>query len=178
MLRAVIILLIVFFTPFSFGKIMKFDNVSEMFTDRNDYPEYGGKPTFKILTETPLSIQLSTIVTNGDLNPLLLDQLTQQIQRTAVYAVYRIYTHTNYNGNLTVTILPLNIDTSQYLYDMKFTFSITKSKAQNLMSKFSGITDFEDIIQDDGFETWDDKFNDCCYYSDKLDVFFHALTSE
>lgn len=68
---------------------LQFASVSEMIEDRGDYA--AENETFKLLSTSPLKIQLAPDVVPGDLP----ENMQREVRRAALYAVYRTFVHTN-----------------------------------------------------------------------------------
>jgi len=80
----------------------QFGSVGEMIEDRADFSEELG--TFKLISAHPLHIQLAAQVVANDLPEVVLSE----VQRAAIYGVYRTLIHTNVD-KVRVTAVPMEV---------------------------------------------------------------------
>ncbi|MGL5345428.1 MAG: hypothetical protein ACRC9O_12800 [Plesiomonas sp.] len=160
----------------------QYKNISELMDEYNDYPTYTAEgveyPSFKVLSDKPLHIQISPRAMTGN-NP---DGLKYDSEKAAVYAVYRTLYQTPAQ-RVTVTVLPLFINTNtrgmEYLPSEKIEFSINKKQAANLAFEYGGIRNPDQLITSSG--NWSEQFEKCCYFdgdNSRLSKFTQALVSQ
>lgn len=160
----------------------QYKHITELMDEYNDYPTYSVKgtdyPSFKVLSDKPLHIQISprTMTVNDH------DGLKYDSDRAAVYAAYRTLYQTPAQ-KVTITVIPLLIDTKthkiEYLPVDKFKFSITKKQASNLLLKYSDIRNVNQLFTPTG--NWSKQFENCCYLEDGnpgLSEFTRVLISQ
>ncbi len=125
---------------------LSFPSVEVMIKKLGDYNEEIG--TFKIIKQSPLHIQLSPQVAEGETS----DQINEMVERAIVYGVYRTFIHTNVD-QITVTALPkeMNLNKSRvakYVYEYKRTVSKTRNEALALAKKHLGISSFPEMVSE------------------------------
>lgn len=121
----------------------KFSNISDMIEEFSDYSNSNG--TYKILSLSPLHIQLSPMVVAGDF-PEVIEEM---IKRAMIYGVYRSFIHTDIN-QITVTAIPMEINFKggkpRYLKGYERTFSINRDNAQQLVQKYLKVSKLSQLI--------------------------------
>jgi len=144
--------------------------IRKVFIDLNDYPEENGR--FKILSSTPLHIQLSPTIVDGDRK----DVIDEIVKRAIIYGVYRTFIHTKAD-KVTVTVLPKDLMKNRYFKQYKKTYTVDRSYAIEVSKLLLG-QNLSGLIDESLF--WSKSFKKG-YYSDQgepgLDRFFTALVS-
>ncbi|MGL5991591.1 MAG: hypothetical protein ACRCZT_08025 [Plesiomonas sp.] len=162
---------------FASAATVQYKHISKLIDEYNDYPTYNvdgvDYPSFKVLSENPLHIQISPRTMAGY-------GLKYDSEKAAVYAAYRTLYQTPAQS-VTVTVLPLLINTKtrsmEYLPSDQFEFSITKTQAANLLLKYGNIHNIEQLMTSSG--VWSEQFDKCCYRDNSgLSKFTQALISQ
>lgn len=129
-------------------KHAKYPTVSAMIDSSGDFSSDNG--TFKILSESPLHIQISEITMNGTPD----EQIKQETLKNIVYIAYQMFATTEIES-VTITSIPLFFDTEKHKSigfndNFKTTLTISKDNAKKVMEQFVGLTDFDDLLGADG----------------------------
>ncbi len=137
------------------GKPSSFSSVKEFFEKIGGYSESNG--TLKILSLSPLHIQLSPVVVKEDFP----ETIENEVRRALVDGIYRSFIHTNVN-QIVVTAVPLEIDFStkerRYVIGYKRTISKSRKEALDLVKRYLRVSSFSDLITD--FKVGDMVFSD------------------
>ncbi|HAU5500811.1 TPA: hypothetical protein JD203_02855 [Cronobacter sakazakii] len=142
----------------------QFKNIDALMENYNDYPTYtvDGQsfPSFKVLSETPLHVQISPRTLSGSST----QDIKYEANKAAVYAAYRTLYQTP-SESVKVTVLPISITPQprkiEYLGQQKYDFTVTKKQAINLLRKYSSISNADQLMSADG--EWSPDFENCCY---------------
>jgi hypothetical protein len=129
-------------------KHAKYPTVSAMIDSSGDFSSDNG--TFKVLSESPLHIQISEITMNGTPD----EKIKQETLKNIVYIAYQTFATTEIDS-LTITSIPLIFDTEKqkpigYDNNFKTTLTINRDKAKKVMEQFVELTDFDDLLGADG----------------------------
>lgn len=142
----------------------QYKNITELMDSYNDYPTYNIDGTdyqsYKVLTYKPLHIQISPRTLSGSTE----QDIKNESGKAAIYATFRTLFQTPADS-VKVTVIPLSITPQptkiEYLNAEKFTFSINKKQAINVLRKNSSIVNPDKIMSDNG--DWSKSFEQCCY---------------
>ena len=132
------------------AKHAKYQTIAAMIDSSGDFASDNG--TFKILSESPLHIQISEITLDGMPN----EQIKQETLKNIVYIAYQAFATTEIES-LIITSVPLIFDTEKqeiigYNDNFKTTLTIDRNKAKKVMEQFVGLTDFDDLLGVDAGE--------------------------
>lgn len=148
-----------------------FDSLTAMVEDFGDFSEENG--TFKVLATKPLHVQFSPQVVSEELP----ENVRYQVQRAALYGVYRTFVHTS-AGSVQVTAIPVEIDLKSHgLKKMKGpTVNVTVTRAQALaaVQKFIKVSDFSELVDPKQMGTiqldsWTKDFENLYYKEPNID---------
>lgn len=138
----------------------QFKSVAQLMDSYQDFRDYKDHPGFKVLSDKPLHIQVSPVVSEKN----SVEEIKTAIEKASVYAAYRSLYQTPATS-IKVTVLPLsiNMDTLEmkYLKTGKIDFTATKKQTVSLAKQYGNITNEDDIITASG--DWAPKFQSCCY---------------
>jgi hypothetical protein len=126
------------------AKHAKYQTVTAMLDSSGDFSSDNG--TFKILSESPLHIQISEITLDARPD----EQIKQETLKNIVYIAYQTFATTEIES-LSITSVPLMFDTEKqeligYNDNFKTTLTIDRKKAKMVMEQFVGLTDFDDLL--------------------------------
>jgi len=149
------------------AKHAKYPTVAAMIDSSGDFSSDNG--TFKILSESPLHIQISEITMDGMPD----EQIKQETLKNIVYIAYQTFATTEIES-LTITSVPLIFDTEKqktigYNDNFKTTLTVDRNKAKKVMEQFVGLTDFDELLGADG--------GDSQYFPDSPSPKFEKLKS-
>ncbi|QSD86498.1 hypothetical protein JMM80_21675 [Serratia marcescens] len=160
----------------------QFKNINDLMENYNDYPTYtvDGKdfPSFKVLSEKPLHIQISPRTLSGSSTK----DIKYESDKAAIYAAYRTLYQTPAD-RVKVTVLPISITPQprkiEYMTEDKYDFSITKKQAINLLRKHGNILNEDQLMSANG--EWSKAFEKCCYLEEGkpgLSIFAKELITQ
>lgn len=127
------------------GKHKFYASISEMVEELGDFSSENG--TFKIISQSPLHIQISNQTDKNGKKELMKKIAMQEI----VYVAYEAFATTNIS-KITITSVPSDIDEFTNNHKLVFineaatTITITKEKARQVMQSHLGTTNFDDMI--------------------------------
>lgn len=109
-----------------------------------EYDKQNG--TFKLISQKPLHIQVSTPTYNGDLEETIADQ----VKRDIVYVGFRVFAQTNIE-EIKITSLPLKWDNPKikdfdYIQELKQTVTLKRNRAKKILEKYYGHSDFTQLF--------------------------------
>lgn len=130
-------------------KPKSYTSITEMIEDGGEYA--ADNNTFKIVSNNPLHIQISNIVMPSQ----SVEELKKTSMHAIVYVAYNAFASTNIK-EITITSVPIIYDgaTSKNLgfkEEARYTATIKKEKAQQLMLKRIGTSNFADLLGDGDF---------------------------
>ncbi len=121
-----------------------YKDVSKMIEATGEYKKENG--TFKLISQKPLHIQLSTPTYNGDLE----ETVAEQVKRDIVYVSFRTFAQTTLD-EIKITSLPLKWDNPKlkdfdYIQEFKQTLTLRRSKAKAILERYYGHSDFTKLF--------------------------------
>jgi hypothetical protein len=124
--------------------LKQYRDVAAMIEDTDEYHQKNG--TFKIISQQPLHIQVSTLTYDGDLDETIRQQVIQDI----IYVGFRTFAQTDEN-EIKITSLPLKGDNPKhkdldYLQEFKQTATLKRNKAKAILEKYYGHSDFTKLF--------------------------------
>jgi hypothetical protein len=124
--------------------LKQYSDVAAMIEGTDEYHQKKG--TFKIISQQPLHIQVSTPTYDGDLE----ETIRQQVLGDIIYVGFRIFAQTKEN-EIKITSIPLKGDNPKlkdldYLQDFKQTATLKRSKAKVILEKYYGHSDFTKLF--------------------------------
>jgi hypothetical protein len=145
-----------------------YPTISAMIDSSGDYASDNG--TFKIISENPLHIQISKIV----MPDTPIDELKKGAMEGIVYIAYQAFASTGIK-DITITAVPLIYDATNdkklgFSEPARYTATISRDKAQEVMQKIVGITNFDDLL---GYDAGEGQ-----YVADSPAPAFEKLKSE
>lgn len=121
---------------------LHFADVPAMIEDFGDYSAETG--TFKLVSDSPLEIQIATLVAAGDLP----ENVQRELRRAALYGVYRTFVHTD-AGAVKVKVVP-NVMTSATERSIQDTPSlevtVTREQALQAVQSLVPAESFSDLV--------------------------------
>jgi hypothetical protein len=124
--------------------LKKYRDVSAMMKGTNEYSEENG--TFKIISQTPLHIQLSKPALEGDSD----DEIKQEVKRNIVSVGFRTFAQTDID-ELKITSIPMKVsmqNAKEFIYIQQYqqTLHLKREKAKAVLQKYYGHTDFTKLF--------------------------------
>lgn len=157
-------------------------SVKALIDDFGDFSTEGNE--FEVVSEQPLHIRLSPVITNSDPQ----DVIDEQTKRALIYGVYRSFIHTDIDS-ITVTAQPLEVaqlfkrsaGDGKLLDKPKFTVTKTRAQALQDVKLFLPVDKMADLVKPgDDFSSFTKEFNQL-YYNDQggagLDAFILKITN-
>ena len=124
--------------------LKQYPDVSAMIAATGDYDKENG--TFKIISQKPLHIQVSTLTYEGDLE----QTIAEQVKRDIVFVGFRTFAQTDID-EIKITSYPLRGDNENkkdfdFIQKYKQTATLTRNKAKAVLEKYYGHTDFSKLF--------------------------------
>jgi len=132
----------------------KYNNVYDLFLDRNDYPpdeQYkDGTGQFRVLQEQPiLHIEINPMIMKGDFK----SAYHEETKRAILYGIYKTFIHTKID-KIKVTAIPMEfyINNSRTkrikkkVNSFHKTITISRQEALTLIQKTLGVSSFTDLV--------------------------------
>lgn len=148
---------------------LQFPSISDMIEDRGDYA--AENETFKLLSTSPLKIQLAPDVVPGDLP----ENVQRELRRAALYAVYRTFVHTNAK-QVEVVAIPREVHlgptpTFKFLDKPNVRIRVTREQALMAAASLTKAKSYADLVKaekpsDMQMDDWVDAFENL-YVSDE-----------
>jgi hypothetical protein len=122
---------------------MQFADVPAMIEDFGDYSSENG--SFKLISSTPLHLQLAPTVVSGD-SP---ENVERELRRAVLYGVYRTFIHTNADAVI-VTSMPnqvtINPHTSKLLDKPTLMATVTRAQALQAVKHLVDAQQLSDLV--------------------------------
>ena len=151
----------------------QFESVAEMIEDRADFSEENG--TFKVMSTNPLHIQLAAQVVANDLPEVVLSE----VQRVAIYGVYRTLIHTNVD-KVRVTAVPMEVTvnprSSRYLKSPTVDLQVNRNQALRAVAAKIPVESLSDLVDQTAYpDSWSKPFESLYYKPEERQDLVNSL---
>ncbi|MBB6370857.1 hypothetical protein [Chryseobacterium shigense] len=138
------------------SELKKYKSVKEMLEDAHDFTVEQGTLKFINNDENNLHIQVSKPILENDSDKMINDI----VKRDIVYAAFQSFAQTPIN-KITITSIPIDLNNKKKYYnEYKKTVIVTKEKADRIMQKEFGSTDYSILFTTlNGLQVPGDKFS-------------------
>lgn len=119
------------------SELRKYNTVKEMLDDAHDFTVEQGTLKFISENEENLHIQVSKPTISGEPEEVI----NQTVKRDIIYVAFQAFAQTSIK-KITITSIPIDNNKTKYYNKYKKTLTITKEKADEIMQKEFGNTDY------------------------------------